>query len=66
MIAWQPVAIAALVILGGAAGGIGALCLLSAGMSDNAAEAAKVSRDGWVLGALGLLLVSAAFVVRTL
>jgi hypothetical protein len=64
MVSWQSIAIAALSVLGIAFCGVAAISILAAGMHANAEEGGKATRSGCIIGAFGLVLLSAAFLLR--
>jgi len=66
MIAWQVVVSAALIIFGLACCGMGCICGVMSATTVDRIDAREIAAEARVVGTLGLVMLSAAFVVRFL
>jgi hypothetical protein len=66
VISWHAIAIAALTVGGIGCFGIGAICLLASDQVDDVELADRTISSGIAAGFIGLLLIAAAFGVRSL
>lgn len=64
MITWASLAIAALSVSGIACCGIGAISIFAGSMSDDPRAGDQAARGGCTMGAVGLILIALAAVVR--